>query len=351
LDLRILKEKVKEAVDPVRLLEHIGATNVNIENDVVRCACPIHKGRKQNFSFDIQKGIFSCFSRHCGEEVGLPRDVFLLVMLVKNMNFPQSVEYLAKFSGIDSNVEYTKQDDDEYKIKQWLRTQKKLDGDDIPSLDESILNMFSREYPPYLLNRYSDTSILNLFEVSYATSGHFANRIIVPIRDEDGRLVGLSGRLATDNKFELRRKHKYLHTANFSSGAVLYGLNHAKTFIERDGIMVLSEGFFDVMSSFQKGICNICATMGATILPEQINLVIKHTSTVYLAYDGDIAGRKGAWKIYKRLKDYCDVLFLDIPKGEDVDSLDVETYWDLYLSPMKAYEFEKKYHKEIISKN
>ena len=342
--LNIVKEKIKEIYDPLTVLQDLGVERWDVSGEAIRCPCPIHQGDGYNFSWNLQRGLFTCFSHRCGEDVGLPRDVFLLVMLVKNMSFPQSIRYLAGLTGIiiDSGS-YNKVEDDEYKVKKWLRKQRSMEGNSNRPINEAILSNFSKKYPQYLLNRGFDTSILEEFEIAYADSGPFEGRIVVPIRDEDGRLVGFSGRLATNDKKILAKKYKYKHMANFSSGVTLYGLDKAKPYIERDGCLILVEGFFDVMRAAQAGIRNICATMGVAILPEQIDLVVEHTDTVYLAYDGDNAGRVASWKVYDKLKKYCDVRFMDMPDGKDVGDTTEMELWTIYSNPIRAIEFYNKY--------
>ena len=349
--LDVLKERVRERLDPELLLDNLGVTDYSCDGVQIRCKCPIHKGDGLNFSWNLEADIWTCFSHHCGEDVGLPRDAFLLVMIIKGYSFSRAVKYLASMFGIDGGGEYSKEERDLVKIKKWLRLQDSLERRENNVLNpKEILSNLDRKPHPYLLKRNFTEETIQKFELGYARSGPLAGRIVVPIRNEHGELVGASGRLATDDKNALKKHFKYKHTVDFSSGSELYWLHAAKPYIEAEGVMVLVEGFFDVASAWQNQLRNVCATMGTTILPEQIDLVVKHTDTVYLAYDGDVPGRKAGWKIYQKMRALCDVKFLDIPNGEDIGSLSAFDLWSIYSKPMVPLAYYEKYQQEIESK-
>ena len=141
---------------------------------------------------------------------------------------------------------------------------------------------------------------------------------MLPIRNEEGVLVGISGRLATDDPQEVAAKGKYRNLADFSSGAVLFNLHRAKAFVEAYGVMVLVEGQLDAAKAHQNGLMECVRHDGHSYPPEQIDLVVKYTSRVYLAYDvgENGAGQKGTWRIYERLKPYCDVPNHGVANGQ-----------------------------------
>ncbi|HHV41240.1 MAG TPA: toprim domain-containing protein [Clostridiaceae bacterium] len=342
--LDTVKEKIRERVDPVYLLEWLGVTDYRVGHNMIRCACPIHRGRgKNNFSFDTSTGIWTCFSRRCGEDVGLPRDIFLLVMLVKGVSFSTALAILKSQVGLsDEECQFDKKDHDHVKIRKWLRKQRLLDEPDVAVIDESTLDHLDSRPHQYLLNRGFSPEIIKLFDVRYASSGDMQGRIVIPVRDDCGQLVGLSGRLITDDQAQMKKLGKWKHMFNFSAGSVLFGLDKAKPYVATSGRMVLVEGPFDVMKAFQHGLCNVCATLGVNILPNQVDLVIQNTSEVYLAYDTDEAGQKGARRIYEKLAGFTDVRFMMLPDGRDVADTDEYEIWDIYSNPLTPLEYKIK---------
>lgn len=341
--LETVKEKIRNRVDPVSLLEWLGVTDYTHKYGMVRCACPIHRGRgRNNFSFDTRAGIWTCFSRRCGEDVGLPRDIFLLVMLMRNVSFLDAVEILKGLAGLtDAECQFSKEEDDRLKIKRWLRRQRALDKSKIQAIDESVLAQFDSAPHAYMLDRGFTPEIIRFFDIRYAESGEMAGRVVVPVRDEEGRLVGLSGRLVTNDPKKAEKMGKWKHMFDFASGNVLFGLDKAKPHIVTNKSMVLTEGPFDVMRAVQYGLRNVCATFGVNILPEQVDLVIQNTSEVYLAYDGDKRGREGAERVYDKLSKFADVKFMVLPEGKDVADLTDYELWGLFSSPVTALEFKK----------
>lgn len=345
ISLDLAKEKIKERVDVANVLEKLGIEARQFGSEL-RAPCPLHNGDGLNWSFSLESGRWTCWSHGCGSDRGVPRDIFLLVQMMKNISFPDAVRYLGGLVGFaGEDFEYSKVDDDQYKVAKWLKKQREMRRIGNEQVDESILNTFDKEPHPYILGRGFTPDTIREFEMAYAPSGEFAGRIVLPIRNEEGVLVGISGRLATDDPQEIAAKGKYRNLADFSSGAVLFNLHRAKTFVEAYGVMVLVEGQLDAAKAHQNGLWNVCATMGTAILPEQIDLVVKYTSRVYLAYDVDEngAGQKGTWRIYERLKPYCDVRIMELPMGRDVEKLTAEELWHIYENTISPLEFRLKY--------
>lgn len=345
MSIDVIKEKIKERLDPAMLLEKVGVVDYSVKNSEIRCGCPIHHGDGPNFAWNLNTNTWTCFSHHCGENRDIPRDAFLLVMLTKKVSFLDALRILAGWVGVPiDGVAFNKEEEDMYKIKRWLERQKLLDGKQNKVLDEAILDEFERVPHPYMLRRGFSQEVMTEWEIAYAKTGPFANRIVIPIRDENGQLVGFSGRLATDDRVALEEHGKYKNMMDFSSGAVLFGLNKAKPFVQRDGIMVLVEGFFDVINCAQAGLRNVCATMGTSILPEQIDLVLKYASTVYLAYDNDgQAGYQATKRIYNKLRNFCDIYIMEFPAHrKDLGEMTPAEIWESYSYPTKPIDYFSK---------
>ncbi len=150
----------------------------------------------------------------------------------------------------------------------------------------------------------------------------FRDRVMFPIRDPRGRVLGFGGRLLAAGE------PKYLNspeTALFHKGQELYGLHEirlARTALKR---LVIVEGYMDVVRLHQAGIAYAVATLGTATTPEHLKRVFRLVSEVVFAFDGDRAGRAAAWRalqnVLPELREGRELRFLFLPEGEDPDSL------------------------------
>lgn len=322
----LVKERLLQAIDPVTLLEYLGARHIVATGCEVRCTCPVHRGCDPNFSYRTDKGIWTCFSHGCGGDTPYPRDIITLVSLVKGVSISEAVTFLCEFAGVepDGVTRYDPKLASDIETRGTAKVFARPLCQKLPSIDEAVLEESRKNpLPEYILQRFSD-NILREFEVGYCLSGEFAGRILVPIRDSEGRLVGLSGRLPTDDKEEIRRHGKYLHKADFSKGGVLYNLHGAKGPIEESGYAIVTEGFFDCMRAWQYGVKNAIAVMGTSMTLDQVALLRRHTGRVKIALDGDAPGRLAIPKMHKRLCSIFNVDVLTLPEGRDLGDLSRE---------------------------
>lgn len=149
----------------------------------------------------------------------------------------------------------------------------------------------------------------------------FRERVMFPIRNERGRLIGFGGRTLGDGT------PKYLNspeTPLFHKGHELYGLFEHRRGIQGSGRVVVVEGYMDVVMLSQAGAENAVATLGTAITADQVGLLLRRTDHIVFAFDGDNAGRKAAWRALENclpaLQDGKQVGFLFLPEGEDPDS-------------------------------
>ncbi|MFW2405832.1 MAG: DNA primase, partial [Gammaproteobacteria bacterium] len=150
----------------------------------------------------------------------------------------------------------------------------------------------------------------------------FRERIIFPIRDSRGRVVGFGGRITGDGE------PKYLNspeTPAFHKGRELYGLFEARRAHRTLGRALVVEGYMDVVSLAQQGITNAVATLGTATTPEHLRRLFRATPEIVFCFDGDRAGREAAWRALQtslaEMRDGRQVRFLFLPDGEDPDSL------------------------------
>jgi DNA primase len=149
----------------------------------------------------------------------------------------------------------------------------------------------------------------------------FRQRVTFPIRNARGHLIGFGGRVIGQGE------PKYLNspeTPVFSKGTELYGLWEARQAIRLAGLVVVVEGYMDVVALAQMGVDNAVATLGTATTPQHIQKLLRATDQIVFSFDGDKAGRKAAWRALQAclplLRDDISIRFLFLPEGHDPDS-------------------------------
>ncbi|SIO08939.1 DNA primase [Sulfurivirga caldicuralii] len=158
-------------------------------------------------------------------------------------------------------------------------------------------------------------------EGKQGTYDRFRNRIMFPIRDVRGRVLGFGGRVLGDEK------PKYLNSPEspiFHKGQVLYGLYEMHQARVKADLIIVVEGYMDVIALAQHGFPNAVATLGTAVTEAHLDRLYREVNTVVFSFDGDAAGRKAAWKavelLLPRLNERQSARFLFLPPGEDPDS-------------------------------
>jgi DNA primase len=148
----------------------------------------------------------------------------------------------------------------------------------------------------------------------------FKGRVMFPIQNISGRVIGFGGRTLSADK----KTAKYLNSPEsdiYHKSQVLYGLNHAKKSVIAKDNCYLVEGYTDVISFHQNGVENVVSSSGTSLTTDQIRLLKRYTKTVTILFDGDAAGIKAAFRgIDMILEEGLNVKVLSFPEGEDPDS-------------------------------
>ena len=307
--------------------------------------CPIHKEKSPSFSVDPVQGLFYCFG------CGAGGDAIKLHMLTTGDDFPAAIENLAmryaiplpsrteaRFAGgkPERNIEGALQAGAEF-----FRDQLRKSPFARKYLEET------RRIPPELVERFglgyapegfqnilpalrarvpqSDLEAAGLVgrsERSGEPYDRFRHRLMFPIHNAAGRLVGFGGRALGDDKA------KYVNTAEtdrFHKGFLLYGLHLAKREIRETGRAILCEGYFDVIGTVACGLEGAVAGMGTALTPEQTRLLARYTEEVVVAYDGDNAGENASRRALPLLlAEGLGVRRARFPGSHDPDSLRLE---------------------------
>ena len=299
-----------------------------------RALCPFHPDTKPSFYISPDKGVYHCFG--CGKS----GNVFTFLQDYKGMSFIEALHFLAERAGISLDLtrlspkvsqQLTILEEAANFYHKMLRDPKgrtcyeylKSRGVDETAIEHFMLGCAPAGYVlvPELSKRYS---LATLVEVGLATQDDkgvwdfFRNRIIFPVRNTFGRVIGFSSRIIDVGE------PKYLNSPDtpvFHKKKALYGMYENRDAIRREGMVYLVEGNLDLISLWQHGIRNVVATLGTALTPEQALVIKRYTDKVVILYDADDAGHKAASRaIDILLAADLDVYVKLLPEGEDPDT-------------------------------
>ncbi|MDP2426317.1 MAG: DNA primase [bacterium] len=303
--------------------------------------CPFHSEKTPSFVVSKERQIFNCFG--CGEK----GNVFGFIQKVKNVSFVDALKLVADRYQMDVDIRPSNQHNQEHdrlfqaneKAMQFYQlslTNMAAGQEALAYLKQRGLQLdtiqgFQIGYAPdkqdqlyqILREKTSEVDLLELGLIKkYQDGGYFdlfRNRIIFPISNEYGKIVGFSGRVFQESSTE----PKYVNspfTKLFVKGDILYNLFQALNSIRQHNRVFLYEGFMDVIASHKANIKEAVASMGTALTPNQAKLLRKVAEHVILCYDGDKAGFEAMNKAIKILEDQqCRVSVLLLPEGLDPD--------------------------------
>jgi len=302
--------------------------------------CPFHNEKSPSFSVSQDKQIYKCFS--CGEA----GNVITYVMKKKNLDFMEALKVLAEKVNIP--LDLGNGEPSEVTKKREILFRANIESARI-FFNNLAVNNAAKEY---FLNRGIQESTIRKFGLGYGNDSwnnliyqlrkkgirdeimleaglviknekkgnifdRFRNRVMFPIFDIKGRVIGFGGRVLDDSK------PKYLNspeTLVFQKGTNLYGLNLAIKNTMEDRYFVIVEGYMDCISLHQYGITNVVASLGTALTVNQARLLKRYADKVIISYDADVAGQTATMRGLEVLRDAgFDVRVLIIPKGKDPD--------------------------------
>jgi DNA primase len=306
-------EEIKNRVDIVDLVsEHLTLKKAG-RNFIG--LCPFHQEKTPSFTVNREKQIFYCFG--CGEG----GNVITFLMKIADKTFPEAIKDLAAKTGVVlppiSTGKQAKQKD---LLKEGIINL------NLKAAQQFSRNLFSAAGTParkYLQERGISDDVVKLFRLGYAPDtwrslaeyieknglslklaeqagliipgkeggfyDRFRGRIIFPIENVFGETVAFGGRILD------KGEPKYLNSPEspvYTKGRNLYGLNKAKEEIRKKGFALIVEGYFDLISLWNAGICNVVATLGTALTKEHLELLRRYTMDVVALFDPDEAGKK-----------------------------------------------------------
>ena len=296
--------------------------------------CPFHNEKTPSFVVSEQKQIFTCFG--CGAS----GNVIKFTQQYYNLDFTEAVEKLGneygisiKRSNFDENREkYYEVNKEAARFFYRAFTEQKNAGYTYMKnrgLDDAILKKFGIGYADEkwdsLYNHFKakgvdEKILLELGLISESKGKYydkFRNRVMFPIINTSGKVIGFGGRAIGDDN------PKYLNSPEnkvFQKKNNLYALNISKQDIGKEGYAILVEGYMDAISLYQGGVRNVAASLGTALTENQTRLLKRYTKNVVLSYDADGAGQNAAMRGSEILiKDDCKVKVLHVTDGKDPD--------------------------------
>lgn len=309
--------------------------------------CPFHDENSPSFSVNEDRQLFKCFG--CGKG----GNVFTFMMELENLTYPEAILKVADMSGIEISDQYKQNNSQKPKMNSTetkliemheksaevyhhilMNTelgQKALDYLHDRGLTDDTIKYYQIGFAPNdnVINRflveqkfeYQDMRKSGLFleDDEGKLRDRFFNRIMFPIKNEFGSIIGFSGRVL--NKEDSTAK--YLNSPEtdiFNKRDVLFNLSNAKAAIRKKDAVILFEGFMDVISAYQSGIENGIASMGTSLTNDQIKVINRHCNSVYVCYDGDAAGQNAINRALSLLGNSSLTLrVIQMPEGIDPD--------------------------------
>jgi len=337
--------------------------------------CPFHNEKTPSFSVSSTKQMYHCFG--CGEG----GDVISFIMKYLSLDFVEALKLLAKRSNIVIDEKVTDKDLEKEKEKEIIYS---INKEAARYFYENLVNDVNALR--YLYKRGINDKTIKVYGLGYSQKSwdgvlsflqkkgypmeliekagliikhsdgnryydRFRDRVIFPIIDTRGRIIGFGGRTIGDIQ------PKYLNSPDtpvFSKGNNLYGLNIAKKYC-RDRV-ILVEGYMDVISLYQYGINYSVASLGTSLTSNQSRLLKRYSNNIYICYDSDNAGINAANRALDILKEEnINARVLLLPEGKDPDDFIKENgsnkFEKLFDSSYNYIDFKIIFYKKKYNLN
>lgn len=322
--------------------------------------CPFHKEKTPSFLVNPELQIFHCFG------CGAGGNIFTFLMKYENIGFIEAIKKVAKYVSItipenNSNIALLPI----HKISKANQTAADY-------FQKMLYSSEGRIAHQYIKNRGATQKILEIFKIGYCgfnTEGlleagkkealksddfelagiimkgqtniwnmRFRNRLMFPIKDTQGNIVGFGGR-SLDNSMDRPKYINSPQTPLYNKSKILYGLDVAKDKIRDKGFVLVVEGYMDMISVYQNGVGNVVASLGTSLTHDQIQALNRFTSKIVFSYDSDSAGQSATLRgldiaISKGFK----VNIMRLPENEDPDLFIQKQGKDKFLETVETSE-------------
>ena len=333
--------------------------------------CPFHDDTNPSMSVSREKQIYTCFSCHA------TGNVYTFLMNYEHMSFPDVLKYLGEKVGVDTGSVHIK--------KKNTKFDKFYDAYNLSLkyFQNNLNSTLGKSAKKYLLDRKIDDGIIKEFEIGLSldkindltelltkkdydlvtlnriglsSDNHdiYNDRIMFPLYDLEGRVVGFSGR-----RYDNIKENKYVNTKEtdiFKKGELLYHYHIAKEECRKEKSLIVMEGFMDVIRASSIGVKNTVALMGTALTKDQISLIKRLSKNVYLCLDGDDPGVKATLSNGEvLLNEGLDVKVIPLPNPDDPDSYILNDGKDRFIglieNAINFSDFKMNKLKETVNLN
>jgi DNA primase len=298
--------------------------------------CPFHDDTNPSMSVSREKQIYTCFTCHA------TGNVFKFLMDYEKMSFPEALKYLGDRVGVDTNsvrLKKVNNNNDKYyemydfatkyyqnnilspagSMARTYLSKRGIDKDIIKKFEIGLSLPNNADLTELLLKKKYDIVDLNKAGLTNSNYDVYKDRIMFPLFDINGKVVGFSGRIYKDSQ-----DNKYLNTKEtpiFVKGEQLYNYHIAKEKARILKYVIIMEGFMDVIRASTIGYENVIALMGTALTHEQMKLIKRLSNNIILCLDGDNPGKAAAYKLGEEfLKEKIEVKVVTLPNNDDPDS-------------------------------
>ena len=371
---REFAEEVRAAADIVKIIS--GYVSLKRKGDRFWGCCPFHNEKTPSFSVKPDDGFFYCFGCHAGG------NVFKFISLYENIPYYEAVARVAEELNIplprreqtpaqlarEKHIEELRQVNQLAEkffhncLTMTMYGQKGLKYFQQRGIDEKTIEEFGLGFAPDAWDKLSAAFVQRdvrpelLVESDLARQrqdgtlfDRFRNRVIIPIRDERGRVVGFGGRVIDDGHSEQAKYLNSKETILFNKRRLLFGLDKAHRCIEKEGFALVVEGYMDVISVVAAGIKNVVASLGTAFTQEQCRKLLRYAPEIYFCYDSDDAGQSAIFRAIEvaREQENAVIKVVQLPDGKDPDEFirghGAEEFRQVIAGAVPMVEFQLQY--------
>ena len=333
---RAFIDQVLASTDIVELIKEKVALSKNGTN--YKGLCPFHNEKTPSFNVSSNKQFYHCFG--CGAS----GDAIKFLTEHDHLTFIEALSKLAQAANIEM-PDSTKKNDTTYNL--FISNKKAADfyNKTLKSNNDANAYLSKRDINQTMIETFQiglandswddltkiftkEKIIENALEAGLLIKSNnkiydrFRNRIMFPIRNSTGNIIGFGGRI-----FNQQDGAKYLNspeTKLFHKSYELYGLYESKKSISQEDKVLIVEGYTDVIGLHNSGIKNCVATLGTAFTKFHFKKIIRYTNNITFCFDGDVAGKSAAWKAINNclpeLKDGVQLSLIFLPEGSDPDT-------------------------------
>lgn len=336
-------ERVSEQTDILRIVQ--GYVPLKRRGNRYWGCCPFHQEKTASFSVLPDKGFFYCFGCHAGG------NAFKFLSLIENISYFDAIKLQAEKLGIPlperkrspQEVARDREIQDLRKVNELARdffhnclTMTRM-GERGKAyfagrgIRQETIEEFQLGYAPPAWDKLSTAFLKRGIKQEFLLASglcaerkqggglydRFRGRVIIPIADERGRVVGFGGRVLDDST------PKYLNTPEtvlFNKRKLLFGLDRSHRAIQQEGRAIVVEGYMDAISVFDAGVHNVVASLGTSFTPEHAKKLLHYAPEICFCYDSDEAGQKATIRALSIVRDTgTRVRVIVVPDGKDPD--------------------------------